>query len=105
MLSEDYSVLLLEAGPYSQNDPLIKASNPMVYQLAKAQYFWQESTVPQQCANNAEMDYVGGRIIGGSSSINGGIYFRGSRDLYERWEQLTGDSAWSPDNVVELTKQ
>lgn len=105
MLSEDYSVLLLEAGPYSQNDPLIKASNPMVYQLAKAQYFWQESTVPQQCANNAEMDYVGGRIIGGSSSVNGGIYFRGSRDLYERWEQLTGDSAWSPDNVVELAKQ
>lgn len=104
-LSDNNSVLLLEAGPYAQNDPLIKQSNPLGLQLAKAQYFWEESTIPQQCANNLELDYTGGRVLGGSSSINGGIYFRGSRDLYEIWQQLTGDDAWSPDNVVKFAKQ
>ncbi|KAG7098408.1 hypothetical protein E1B28_000366 [Marasmius oreades] len=48
---------------------------------------------------NRDMDYPRGFILGGSSSVNCMIYTRGTREDWDRYANVTGDSGWSWDNI------
>lgn len=85
-LSEDgrHSVLLLEAGGADSN-PLIKV--PMVSGLI---YFWKSinwnyATTPQRHLDGRAVNWPRGKVLGGSSSINGMMYMRGHRADYDIW--------------------
>ncbi|KAH9477949.1 Pyranose dehydrogenase 3 [Psilocybe cubensis] len=99
-LSENlnFKVLLIEAG--SSNVGVTKSLVPGLFRdLQKSIYDWNYTTVPGTGIANRTLDYPRGHILGGTSSINGMAYTRGSRDDYDRWAQVTGDPGWSWDSI------
>ncbi|KAF5361294.1 hypothetical protein D9758_010281 [Tetrapyrgos nigripes] len=58
---------------------------------------WNFTTVPQKELNNRTISVPRGFVLGGSSSINLMIWTRGSRDLWDHYAKVTGDSSWSWD--------
>ena len=99
-LSEDgrYTVLLIEAGGRDTN-PLIKV--PLAAGLV---YFWRSlnwnyQTVAQRGLSGRSIAWPRGRVLGGSSSINGMMYMRGHRRDYDLWRQQ-GLSGWSYADVL-----
>ena len=55
--------------------------------------------------NGRSLLYPRGRVLGGSSSINGMIYMRGQREDYDGWAAATGDASWGWDAVLPLFKR
>ncbi|MEM0928658.1 MAG: GMC family oxidoreductase N-terminal domain-containing protein [Pseudomonadota bacterium] len=100
-LSDDPSVrvCLLEAGP-ADTSPLIKMPSGFAFmpQLAP-KLNWAFDTVPQKHMNGRVCYQPRGRTLGGSSSINGMIYIRGSRHDYDRWADA-GCTGWAYDDVL-----
>lgn len=94
-LSEDPDcrVLLIEAGG--------RDSNPYIHmpvgfaKMTTGPLTWGLITVPQKHANNREIAYAQGRVIGGGSSINAEIYTRGHPSDYDRWADEEGAPGWS----------
>ena len=103
-LSENgtYSVLLLEAGPDYDADPLINlVVNQGILQTNYFnKFFWQnaQNSPDSQLGHG---DYTGGRLLGGSSSINGMQYVRGTDWMFQYWFNVTLDQIWNLTNVIE----
>jgi choline dehydrogenase len=83
-------VLLLEAGT---EYPTILAA-PLIGLRLLAKYSWRYFTTPQSGAANRRISYPCGKVLGGSSSVNGMMFYRGARASFDRWEQL-GNPGWS----------
>jgi len=87
------SVLLLEAGG--------KDSHPYIHmpvgfsKLTAGPRTWGFNTVPQKYANNREIPYAQGKVLGGGSSINAEIFTRGNPADYDRWANEEGAQGWS----------
>ena len=60
---------------------------------------------PSRGSTAASLLYPRGRVLGGSSSINGMIYMRGQREDYDGWAQAVGDASWRWDEVLPLFKR
>lgn len=91
-------VLLLEAGPKDTNFWL---SIPLGFgkSLTNSSLNWRFESQPEAGANN-KRDYLPrGKVLGGSSSINGMIYMRGNQQDYDNWAQM-GCRGWSYDDVL-----
>jgi choline dehydrogenase len=98
-----HRVLLLEAGPPDRNlwihIPLGFAKtyiNPRVN--------WKFETAPQPQLNNRRLYLPRGKTLGGSSSINGMVYMRGSHGDYDEWRQR-GCTGWDWDSVLPFFKK
>ena len=90
------SVALLEAGgPYSY---LLDLPLLSVWALNRRPgwYCWQDWTEPQAALDGRRVFWPAGRLVGGSSAINGMIYCRGHHASYERWQRLTGGQPDAP---------
>ena len=61
---------------------------------------WRYRTEREPGLNGRDLLYPRGKVLGGSSSINGMIYMRGQARDYDAWAALTGDDAWSWRNVL-----
>ena len=61
---------------------------------------WRFRTEPEAGLNGRDLLYPRGKILGGSSSINGMIYMRGQARDYDAWAKVTGDDAWRWSNVL-----
>ena len=91
-------VLLLEAGARDWN-PLIRV--PM---MAGLLYYmkslnWGYETVPQPGLGGRKLGWPRGRVLGGSTAINGMMYIRGNRLDYDGWRQ-DGLAGWGYDDVL-----
>ncbi|HSK41635.1 MAG TPA: choline dehydrogenase [Arenibaculum sp.] len=87
-LSEDpdATVLLLEAGPKDHAwDWRIHMPSALSYPMQSQTYNWDYHTEPQEHLGGRRMHWPRGRVLGGSSSINGMAYVRGHALDYERW--------------------
>ncbi len=94
-LTEDGAVrvLLLEAGG-KDNHPLIHM--PVGFaKMTDGPHTWGLNTVPQVNANNREIPYAQGRVIGGGSSINAEVFTRGNPVDYDRWANEEGCEGWA----------
>src|SRR5579872_2921922 len=93
-----YSVLLLEAGG---DDRWIWFHVPVGYLFAmgNARADWCLSTEPIPGLNGRRINYPRGKVVGGSSTINGMIYMRGQAADYDHWRQL-GNVGWSWSDVL-----
>ncbi len=91
-------VLLLEAGGRDRN-PLFRLPMLMGKLFQSGIYNWHYHTEPVPTLNGRELYWPRGKVLGGSSTINGMIYVRGNRHDYDRWAQL-GNSGWSYDEVL-----
>jgi choline dehydrogenase len=90
-------VLLLEAGG---NDNWIWFHIPAGYlfALGNPRADWRFKTEPSPGLNGRSLNYPRGKVIGGSSAINGMIYMLGQATDYDQWRQL-GLPGWSWDDV------
>ena len=61
---------------------------------------WRYRTEAEAGLNGRDLLYPRGKVLGGSSSINGMIYMRGQARDYDGWAALTGDEAWSWRDVA-----
>jgi choline dehydrogenase len=105
-LSADKSkrVLLIEAG---RKDDYHWIHIPVGYLhcIGNPRTDWLYSTEPDAGLNGRALRYPRGKVLGGSSSINGMIYMRGQAQDYEQWAQLTGDMRWRWDQVLPFFKR
>lgn len=100
-LSEDplHNILLLEAGP--NNDGILDMMVPAYWaRLTGTQYDWNYKTIGESGLNYRVDTVARGYTLGGSTSINGMVYTRGSSDDYNRWANLTGDEGWSWNRLL-----
>ena len=99
-LSADPSrrVLLIEAGP---PDSYIWIHIPVGYfkTMHNPRTDWCMKTEPDPGLNGRQLQWPRGRVLGGSSSINGLLYIRGQPEDYDQWRQL-GCTGWSYDDVL-----
>jgi choline dehydrogenase len=101
--SGNHSVLLLEAGPKDSN---IWIHVPLGYgKLFKdTSVNWMYQTEPEPGLNGRSIFQPRGKVLGGSSSINGLLYVRGQHEDYDRWRQH-GNSGWGFDDVLPYFKK
>ena len=94
-LSEDpnVSVLLLEFGG-SDKSIFIQMPTALSIPMNTERFAWQFHSEPEPYLDNREMHCPRGKVLGGSSSINGMVYVRGHARDFDEWEQ-TGASGWS----------
>ena len=92
-------VLLLEAGP---RDRSIFIHMPAAFAepLKNDRYNWYYESEPEPHMDNRRMYCPRGRVLGGSSSINGMVYIRGHALDYDRWAQAPGLEHWAYSNVL-----
>jgi choline dehydrogenase len=96
------TVLLIEAGPWDRN-PFYRIP-VMGVQLYLWDYNnWNFRTDPEPGLNGRQITWPRGRVIGGSSSMNGMIWTRGAHSDYDRWAQL-GLTQWSFDKCLPYFK-
>ena len=94
-------VLLLEAGG-KDNAMLINMPagiGNIIPPDKPSPYDWGFWTVPQKHLNDRKLYWPRGRVLGGSSSINGMVYIRGHASDYDRWAQ-TGLTGWGWSDVL-----
>lgn len=93
-------VLLLEAG--GPDDYLwIHIPVGYLYCIDNPRTDWRYRTEPQAGLQGRSLLYPRGRVMGGSSAINGMIYMRGQRQDYDHWAEL-GCAGWDWDAVLPL---
>src|SRR5438105_2764931 len=104
-LSEDPSarVLLLEAGPRDRN-PLIHIPAGYIKLLDHPVLTWGYKAEPDPGVAGRAILYPRGRVLGGSSSINGMVYVRGQPEDFDHWAQL-GNRGWGWDGVLPYFKR
>jgi choline dehydrogenase len=91
-------VLLIEAGGRDWN-PLIHVPAGFFKMLDHDTLTWKFRAEPDPGTNGRAIVYTRGRVIGGSSSINGLIYIRGQPEDYDHWGQL-GNRGWSWEDCL-----
>jgi choline dehydrogenase len=100
----DMNVLLLEAGG---RDDYVWIHIPVGYLhcIGNPRTDWLYRTEPEPGLNGRALIYPRGKVLGGSSSINGMIYMRGQMGDYDRWAEETGDPSWRWDQVLPLFRK
>ncbi|KAF5346641.1 hypothetical protein D9758_013209 [Tetrapyrgos nigripes] len=97
-LSEDptKSVLVIEAG--LDDTGILPIQVPfLAFNNDRTIVDWNYTTVPQKGLNNRTFNVQRGFALGGTSSFNLMVWTRGSRDLWDHYADVTGDSGWSWD--------
>lgn len=91
-------VLVLEAGP--KDSALLKVFG-LGYYLNLSRYEWSYHSQPDPSRNMRTEHWRRGRVVGGTGSINGMNYVRGTRADYDRWVAM-GNPGWSADEVMPI---
>ncbi len=93
-----HRVLLLEAGPKNLH-PWLHIPLGFGKLFTDRRFNWCYETEPQPDCHNRNVIAPRGKVLGGSSSINGLIYIRGQAEDFNFWRQL-GNAGWSFDDVL-----
>jgi choline dehydrogenase len=105
-LTEDKNVevLLVEAGG---RDDYVWIHIPVGYLhcIDNPRTDWLYRTEPDAGLGGRSLIYPRGKVLGGSSSINGMIYMRGQAGDYDQWAEMCGDASWRWNEVLPLFKK
>ena len=96
-LSEDpdHRVLVLEAGRRDWKwDVFVHMPAALTYPIGNRFYDWKYSSEPEPLMGGRRIHHARGKVLGGSSSINGMIFQRGNPLDYERWGADPGMAGW-----------
>ena len=97
------SVCLLEAGPKDRH-PFIHIPAGYIKNIYSSKMTWNFKSKPELATANRSFPLPQGRVLGGSSSINGLNYVRGQRADYDNWAQM-GNTGWSYGDVLPYFKR
>lgn len=105
-LSENgkYRVLCLEAGTKDSSYIFTQPPAGTVFLIDNPKVNWRYRSEPNETHGNRAIYVPRGKMLGGSSSINGTIYNRGQRIDYDTWAQM-GCRGWSYDDVLPYLKK
>jgi len=92
------SVILLEAGPTDWH-PMIHIPAGIRALIRNPLVNWNYTTEPEQSSGGRRIEWPRGRVMGGTSSINGMLYVRGAPADFDGWAQM-GCRGWSYDDVL-----
>ena len=101
--SGEDKVLLLENGGSDRNI-MIQMPTALSYPMNTDKYAWQFHTQPEPFLDNRKMHCPRGKVMGGSSSINGMVYVRGHARDFDQWEEQ-GAKGWSYKNCLPYFKR
>jgi choline dehydrogenase-like flavoprotein len=96
------SVCVIEAGGVDENPAIHDPGR--LWELWGSPDDWAYTTVPQPGCNGRTLDIPRGKVLGGSSSLNGMIYIRGHRSDYDAWA-ADGCEGWGHDDVLPYFKR
>ncbi|MBK0328258.1 choline dehydrogenase [Rhodobacteraceae bacterium F11138] len=97
------SVIVIEHGG-SDAGPFIQMPAALSYPMNMARYDWGYKSEPEPRLNNRELACPRGKVIGGSSSINGMVYVRGHAMDFDHWAEAGADG-WSFADVLPYFKR
>ncbi|MFD0851464.1 GMC family oxidoreductase N-terminal domain-containing protein, partial [Actinomadura adrarensis] len=93
------AVLLIEAGDDGAGRPEI--SDPARWALLGGGRFdWGYAYAPSEHVAGRSIPIPRGKVLGGSSSINAMLWYRGHRDDYDEWERETGAKGWNYEALL-----
>ena len=92
------STCLIEAGP-ADRSPMINLPLGVMVLAKDPRHNWLYKSVPQAGLGGRQVSIPRGKVLGGSSAINGMIYIRGHRADYDAWE-AAGCTGWGYDAVL-----
>lgn len=100
-LSEDptKSVALIEAGGENIND--ISRIQGAFYRVWGTDYDWQYNSTPQETLAGRSIYIPRGKVVGGSTAINVGVWLRGAKGDYDSWE-AQGATGWNYNEALRL---
>ena len=98
-----HKVILLEAGGRDLN-PWIHIPVGYFKTIHNPKVDWCYKTEPDPGLNGRSIEWPRGKVLGGSSSLNGLLYVRGQPQDYDRWRQM-GNTGWGWDDVLPLFKR
>ncbi|SMC94572.1 GMC family oxidoreductase [Novosphingobium sp. B1] len=99
-------VALIEAGPSDRKWPVnLKTAMPVgnIFLLPHEKYNWKQALTGNAAINNRTINFPRGKLFGGCSAINGGVYIRGQKADYDAWARA-GNDGWSYDDVLSAFK-
>ncbi len=99
-----YRVLLLEAGTEGSNYFWSRVPVGVSKMIDDPAVNWCYSSEPDEGSGGRRIDVPRGKMLGGSSSINGMVYIRGQAQDYDHWAQL-GNRGWSYQDVLPIFKR
>ncbi|MGP9789919.1 choline dehydrogenase [Roseinatronobacter sp. NSM] len=98
-----HRVLVIEAGG-SDAGPFIRMPGALSYPMNMRRYDWGYRTEPEPHLGGRVLACPRGRVIGGSSSINGMVYVRGHARDFDHWAE-SGASGWAFSDVLPYFKR
>lgn len=93
------TVALIEAGPKDDNWVLTIPTG-VAAALSKPQFSWGYESTPQEGLGSRPFVIPRGKVLGGSSSVNGMVYFRGHPGDFDDWAEKEGAQGWSYREVL-----
>ena len=99
----DQTILLLEAGGRDLS-PFIHVPAAIIKAIGNPSLDWQYVAQPDQSRNNRVDLWPAGKVLGGSSAINGMLFVRGQSQDYDRWA-TAGCPGWGYDDVAPILKR
>ncbi|RLJ59079.1 choline dehydrogenase [Litoreibacter meonggei] len=97
------SVLVIEHGGTDWG-PFIQMPGALSYPMNMSRYDWGYHSEPEPHLNNRELVTPRGKVVGGSSSINGMVYVRGHAGDFDHWAEQGADG-WSYAHVLPYYKR
>ncbi|WP_170516498.1 choline dehydrogenase [Ruegeria atlantica] len=97
------SVLVIEHGG-TDAGPFIQMPAALSYPMNMSRYDWGYHSEPEPHLNNRRLACPRGKVIGGSSSINGMVYVRGHARDFDTWAEMGADG-WSYSDVLPYYKR
>lgn len=98
-----HKVLVIEFGG-TDAGPLIQMPGALSYPMNMKRYDWGYSTEPEPHLGGRRLATPRGKVIGGSSSINGMVYVRGHAKDFDHWDE-SGATGWSYADVLPYFKR
>jgi choline dehydrogenase len=99
-------VLVLEAGrPDRPWDVFIQMPAALMFPIGNRFYDWRYESEPEPCMNGRRIYHARGKVLGGSSSINGMIFQRGNPLDFERWAADPGMETWDHAHCLPYFKR
>ncbi|MEP1201262.1 GMC family oxidoreductase [Tateyamaria sp.] len=97
------TVCLIEAGPKDRH-PLIHLPVGWIKLMTNSHLNWMYQTSPSEWTGGRKIPVPRGKTLGGSSSINGNVFNRGSASDFDHWMQL-GNQGWGYSDILPLFKR
>jgi len=101
--NKKYTILVLEFGG-SDAGPFVQMPAALSYPMNMKRYDWGYKAEPEDTLDGRSVVCPRGKVIGGSSSINGMIYVRGHASDFDHWAEM-GASGWSYADVLPYFKR